>query len=151
MNEQGRPRLHHPTVVHVKQGFNHLELTPTRDYIVVIPRPRLIGTVWIEGGKHNVVVIGGHVTVPTSANQLENGADNTDTGIYVDGATGVVHLEGLLMDAMPTVMFDAIDINAPRAVVDIERVRVNGLYGSDRTMHADARTLGGVGPCESTT
>jgi hypothetical protein len=103
-----------------------------------------VGTLWIEGG-HNVVVIGGHITVPSTANQLDNGADDTDTDIYVEGATGTVHLEGLLLDAMRDVMFDAIDINAPRATVQIERVRVNGLYGSNLTMHADAiHTWGGV-------
>jgi hypothetical protein len=138
------PSLRTPVVLHARQGGNHFYLSTTRDYIIVVPRPRLLGTLWIEGG-HNVVVIGGHITVPSSANQLDNGADDTDTGIYVEGATGTVHLEGLLVDAMPYVMFDAIDINAPLATVQIERVRVNGLYGSDLTEHADAvQPWGGV-------
>lgn len=138
------PSLRTPVVLHAKQGGNRFDLSTTRDYIIVVPRPRLLGTLWIEGG-HNVVVIGGHITVPSSANQRDNGADNTDTGIYVKGASGTVHLEGLLIDAMPDVMFDAIDVNAPRATVQIERVRVNGLYGSDLTEHADAvQTWGGV-------
>ncbi len=138
------PSLRTPVVLHAKQGGNHFYLSITRDYIIVVPRPRLLGTLWIEGG-HNVVVIGGHITVPSSANQRDNGADNTDTGIYVEGASGTVHLEGLLIDAMTDVMFDAIDVNAPRATVQIERVRVNGLYGSDLTQHSDAvQTWGGV-------
>jgi len=138
------PRLSHPAIVHARQGFNHLELSTSRDYIVVLPRPRLVGTLWIQGG-HNVVVVGGHITVPASANQLDNDADDTDDDIYLEGQTGVVHLEGLLLDAMYNAMFDAIDVNAPQAVVQIERVRVTGLYGSDRTQHADAvQTWGGV-------
>jgi hypothetical protein len=138
------PQLLHPEVIHASQGFNHLHLAANRDYIVVLPRPRLVGSLWIQGG-HSLVIIGGHVTVPTSANQLDNDADDTDDDIYLEGQTGTVHLEGLLLDAMHNVMFDAIDINAPRAVVEIERVRVTGLYGSDRTQHADAvQTWGGV-------
>lgn len=138
------PALKHPVVLHASTRGNHFHLSTTRDYIIVVPRPRLLGTLWIEGG-HNVVVVGGHITVPSWANQRDNGADNTDTGIYVEGASGTVHLEGLLFDAMPDVMFDAIDINAPQAAVQIERVRVNGLYGSDRTEHSDAvQTWGGV-------
>ncbi len=138
------PSLRHPVVLHARQGGNHFHLSTSRDYVIVVPRPRLLGTLWIEGG-HDVVVIGGDITVPSSANQLDNGADDTDTGIYVEGASGTVHLEGLLIDAQPDVMFDAIDVNAPRATVQIERVRVNGLWGSDRTEHADAvQTWGGV-------
>lgn len=138
------PPLKNPVVLHASATGSHFHLSTTRDYIIVVPRPRLLGTLWIEGG-HNVVVVGGHVTVPSWANQRDNGADDTDTGIYVEGASGTVHLEGLLIDAMPDVMFDAIDINAPRAAVQIERVRVNGLYGSDLTEHADAvQTWGGV-------
>lgn len=138
------PRLTHPKVLHAKQGFNHLDLSASHDYVIVLPRPRLVGTVWIQGG-HNVVIVGGRITVPASANELDNDADDTDDGIYLEGQTGVVHLEGLLIDGMHDVMFDAIDINAPGAVVEIERVRVTGLYGSDRTQHADAvQTWGGV-------
>jgi hypothetical protein len=138
------PALKNPVVLHASARGNHFVLPTTRDYVIVVPRPRLLGTLWIEGG-HNVVVVGGHITVPSWANQRDNGADDTDTGIYVEGASGTVHLEGLLIDGMPDVMFDAIDINAPRATVEIERVRVNGLYGSDLTEHADAvQTWGGV-------
>jgi hypothetical protein len=138
------PALRNPIVLQAKPSGDHFQLSTARDYIIVVPRPRLLGTLWIEGG-HNVVVVGGHITVPSWANQRDNGADDTDTGVYVDGASGTVHLEGLLIDAMPDVMFDAIDINAPRATVDIERVRVNALYGSDLTEHADAvQTWGGV-------
>jgi hypothetical protein len=138
------PALRNAIVLYASPTGNHFQLAKTRDFIIVVPRPRLLGTLWIEGG-HNIVVVGGHITVPSSANQRDNGADNTDTGIYVEGASGTVHLEGLLIDSMPDVMFDAIDINAPRATVQIERVRVNGLYGSDLTEHADAvQTWGGV-------
>lgn len=138
------PSFSNAVVLHAKQGKNHFELSHHKDYVIVIPRPRLVGTLWIEGG-HNIDVVGGHITVPASANQLDNGADNTDSDIYEEGATGTVHLEGLLLDAMSNVMFDAIDVNAPRADVQIERVRVNGLYGSDLTEHADAvQTWGGV-------
>ena len=138
------PDLVSPTVIALPTTSIHLELDPSKDYILQLPVTGLRGALWVEGG-HNVVLIGGTITVPSTANQTDNGADNTDTGIYIKNATGTVHLEGLVIDADPGVMFDGIDINAPQATVQIENVRITDLWGSDSMMHADAvQTWGGV-------
>ena len=83
--------------------------------------------------------------MPYTANQTDNGADNTDTGIYIRHSTGTVHIEGVLIKADHDVQYDGIDINAPKATVQVENVRIEALYGSKTTEHADAiQPWGGV-------
>ena len=140
------PALTNPTTITVVSGLDpeHLTLDRQRDYILKLPSGGIHGTLEIDGG-HNVVLIGGHITVPASANQADNGRDNTDTAIYVRDSTGTVHIEGVLIDADPNVMFDGIDVNAPQATVDIENVRIDDVYGSYATEHADViQTWGGA-------
>jgi hypothetical protein len=140
------PKLQHATVVHAPNGQNPaiLRLDPQRDYVVKLPRHGLHGTLEINGG-HNVVLIGGEVTVPSTANQTDNGADGTDTAIYIRASTGTVHIEGVLIKADDDTQFDGIDINAPEATVQVENVRVEDVYGSLTTEHADViQTWGGV-------
>lgn len=137
------PRLRHPRTIHVGNGPTRITLSPKHDYRLVLPSTGKIGSLWINGG-HNVVLIGGKITIPTTANQTDNGRDNTDTGIYIEDATGTVHIEGLLITGQPTVMFDGIDVNAPRATVQLENIRVNNVWGSSTSEHADVvQTWGG--------
>jgi hypothetical protein len=132
------PPLTAPTTVDISSGPGPvvLNLDPQADYILKLPPGGLHGTLQIKGG-HNVVLIGGEIIVPASANQTDNGADGTDTGIYIRHSTGIVHLEGILIRAETDVQFDGIDINAPEAVVQVENVRIDGVYGSKTTEHAD--------------
>ena len=140
------PRLRHPTIVTVASGRDPdlLDLSATADYIVRLPAGGVHGTLELNGG-HNIVLTGGEITVPSTANQSDNGADDTDTALYIRGATGTVHVEGVLIRAAPETQFDGIDINAPEANVEIENVRIEDLYGSMTSEHADAiQTWGGV-------
>jgi hypothetical protein len=140
------PKLQHPRVVHVPNHENPaiLRLDPQRDYVVKLPARGLHGTLEINGG-HNVVLTGGEVKVPSSANQTDNGADGTDTGIYVRASTGTVHIEGVLIKADDDTLYDGIDVNAPAATVQVENVRVEDVYGSLTSEHADViQTWGGV-------
>ena len=140
------PRLNDPRTVMVASGQDPyiLNLPTTNDYVVELPRGGVHGTVEINGG-HNVVLIGGEVTVPRSANQHDNGADNTDTAIYVRGSTGTVHIEGVVIRAQPATQFDGIDVNAPLASVQVENVRMEDVYGSRSSEHADViQTWGGA-------
>ncbi len=92
-----------------------------------------------------MVLIGGEVIVPSTANQTDNGADDTDTAIYVRGSTGTVHIEGVLIRAEADTQFDGIDVNAPLATVQVENVRMENVYGSSTTEHADViQTWGGA-------
>jgi hypothetical protein len=140
------PLLASPAVITVRTGMDpdHLILSTDRDYVLKLPRTGIHGTLEIDGG-HNISLVGGQITVPATANQTDNGVDDTDTGIYIKGSTGIVHIEGVLIKANPNVMFDGIDINAPQATVEIENVRMDDVYGSYSTEHADVvQTWGGV-------
>ena len=140
------PRLRDPEVVHVPGGENPaiLRLDTRRDFVVKLPRTGLRGTLEINGG-HNVELIGGEITVPSTANQTDNGADDSDTAIYVRASTGTVHIEGVSIKADADTQFDGIDVNAPQATVQVENVRVEDVYGSRTTEHADViQTWGGV-------
>ena len=141
----GPSELTQPQVVTVKSGHDPdvLNLSTSSDYIVELPA-EIRGTVEINGG-HNVVLIGGAVTVPATANQSDNGADDTDTAIYVRAATGTVHIEGVLIRAETNTQFDGIDVNAPLATVQVENVRMEDVYGSSTSEHADViQTWGGA-------
>jgi hypothetical protein len=140
------PQLTNPQTVLLKSGMDpdYIGLDTTRDYILVIPPGGIHGTVEIDGG-HNVVLIGGSITVPSSANQTDNGTDDTDTVLYIRASTGTVHIEGLQINGDPATQYDGIDINAPLAVVQLENIRVSNVWGSDTTEHADVvQTWGGV-------
>jgi hypothetical protein len=135
-----------PTVVTVPSGRDPavLRLNTSRDYIVQLPPEGIHGTVEINGG-HNIVLDGGEITVPATANQTDNGADDTDTALYVRASTGTVHIEGVLIRGEPGVMFDGIDVNAPQATVQVENVRMEDVYGASTSEHADMiQTWGGV-------
>lgn len=140
------PALRHPQVVHVKNGLDpdHVDLDTSQDYILKLPTGGLHGSLEIDGG-HNVVLIGGSITVPSTANQTDNGSDDTDQGIYVRASTGVVHIEGVYITGDPNTQFDGVDVNAPLATVQLENIRVDNVWGSDTTEHADVvQTWGGV-------
>jgi hypothetical protein len=140
------PTLTAPTVVTVPDGKDPavLRLSTSKDYVVELPPNGIHGTLEINGG-HNVDLVGGEITVPTTANQTDNGADDTDTGLYVRAATGTVHIEGVLIKAESDTLFDGIDVNAPEATVQVENVRVEDVYGSLDSEHADViQTWGGV-------
>jgi hypothetical protein len=140
------PALVDPTTIQLVSGQDPdvVNLNPNKDYILHTPAGGIHGTVEINGG-HNVILIGGVITVPSTANQTDNGQDNTDTALYIRGATGTVHVEGLLIDANHDVLYDGIDINAPQATVQIENVRAQNVWGSENTEHADViQTWGGV-------
>jgi hypothetical protein len=140
------PVLVDPTVVQVASGRDPavLNLNTGRDYIVSLPPSGIHGTVEINGG-HNVILTGGEIVVPSTANQTDNGADDTDSAIYIRASTGIVHIEGVLIRADRDTEFDGIDVNAPQATVEVENVRVEDVYGSMASEHADViQTWGGA-------
>jgi hypothetical protein len=132
-----------------------LRLRKKQDYIVDLPDTDYLGAIKIVGG-HNVTIIGGHITVPSSANQADNDEDSSDQGLLIQNATGTVHVEGVLFDCQssPITMCDAINVNAPDANIVLENDRadeINGTYSkaeggaADTGEHADViETWGGA-------
>jgi hypothetical protein len=131
----------------LQSGLNpdYIWLPPNQDAVIKVPPGGIHGSVEVDGG-HNVVMIGGSITVPSSANQTDNNSDDTDQAIYIRQSTGTVHIEGVQITGDPNTQFDGIDINAPSATVQLENIRVTNVWGSDTTEHADVvQTWGGVG------
>jgi len=163
------PALTNPTTIALKDGYSKLSLDPTKDYIITLPPYVKRGGISVVGG-HHVVIIGGHVQLPAEQ-RADDGTlircdaqKNCDDGgcstrakpptswdyhqycraFYVAQSTGTVHVEGVVIDGRRTKQ-DAFAINAPEATVQIQNVRVEGLYGDEATWHADViQPWGGV-------
>jgi hypothetical protein len=128
------PLLVNPIMVRVPaEGVATLRLDPTRDYIVRIGDVNRLYGVGIEGG-HNVVIIGGHITIPWAGTDLPPYARR---GLGLKGQTGTVHIEGLLIDNEGGDLSEGIQIAAPRAVVQIENVRITGIHARDEVGFTD--------------
>jgi hypothetical protein len=134
------PVLVEPKTIKLGTGYTHTVLATNRDYILKLPATKKVGGTWIDGGR-NVVVIGGHVTIP--AVTTRSGSERT--AISIKGATGTVHVEGVQIDGSGGGQFDGITINAPQAVVQLQNLRVVGVRGGLNSLHADVvQPWGGV-------
>ena len=100
-----------------------------------------VGPVVIKNCR-NAVLIGGQIDVAPTAEL--GGSDQR--GIYVNNCTGVVHIEGVVINgAVNGSEADGIAVNAPKAVVQIQNVRVEGMRGGKSGNHADVfQPWGGV-------
>ena len=135
------PALVNPVVISIGAGFFHARVPTNQDCILRWPTTKHVGTVWIEGCR-NLVSMGGWNTIPLSSD-LSNNANSRI--LYLSGTAGRAHIEGLLGDASGGSMSDGIDINAPLATVEIENVRIDGIYGYMDRFHADCvQPFGGV-------
>lgn len=134
------PPLDHPITIQLGAGQTYNRLDDAKDYVIKLPKTKKVGTTMLEGG-HNIVIIGGHITLPETADK-SNAA--LSRAIYIKNNVGVVHIEGVLIDGSGGGMSDGIDISAPQSIVQIENVRVDGIYGYSDQFHADVvQTFGG--------
>jgi len=129
------PALTSPTTINLttgeQAGASSVNLDNTKDYILRMPSTPKQGALWIGGGR-NVVIIGGEFA-PTRFTDLAG--DNIVLKLYKQ--VGTVHIEGLKFSNPNSLEFDAIAIDAPQAIVQIENVRVDTLLGSQATNHSD--------------
>lgn len=133
------PQLDNPTIINLSAGATSITLNPNKDYIIRFPNTKKIGYTWISGGR-NIVILGGHLTTPFGYTQTSE-----RRALYIKEATGTVHIEGLLIDSSGGGEHDAIAINAPDAIVQIQNVRVENLKGSYASEHSDIiQPWGGV-------
>jgi hypothetical protein len=137
------PKLIDPLRVALGDGYTNTTLGPATDARIVLPRHDKVGGVTIEGG-HNIVLIGGEITVPPGGPPgVEN--DRYRTAVYIKGATGTVHVEGLHLEGAPGAEWDGIDIAAPEATVQLQNIRVDGITGGFHDFHGDVvQPWGGV-------
>jgi hypothetical protein len=135
------PTLVEPKTITLGTGYTHTILPTNRDYIVKLPATKKVGGTWIDGG-HNVVIVGGYLTVPQGSSSAST---NETTALSIKGATGTVHVEGVLIDGTGGGEFDGVTINAPEATVQLENLRIVGVRGGYEKVHADVvQPWGGV-------
>jgi Bacterial Ig domain len=133
------PALSNPVVITVTNANRRLYLDNARDYRLNIAEP-LKRELWIEGG-HNVVVIGGRITIDQLGGDTSY-QDNTAIKIRYGAAGGTVHIEGLLVEG-PYVA-DGIALATPRHV-QLENVRIERVTAI-KDAHPDCiQTQQGVG------
>lgn len=141
------PQLEQPITIKLGTGATYNRLADGQDYLVKLPAVKKVGSTTLEGGR-NIVIIGGYVTLPVLMKapgqpDLSNGA--ISRGIYIKNNHGVVHIEGVLVDATGGGMSDGIVTASPDSVVQIENVRVDGVFGFNHQFHADVvQPFGGV-------
>jgi hypothetical protein len=141
------PTMVNPIVIPITAGNVLVSPMNHPDCILSWPKTKHVGRVQIFN-CHNVISIGGWNTIPPV--YLSNGkVDTSNTPasriLEVSGATGVVHIEGLLGDASGGAMSDGLDFNSPQATIQIENVRIDGIYGYSDMFHADCiQPFGGV-------
>ena len=122
------PALDHPITITLPDTRTVTKMDPGKDYVIVLPPRTKNGSTTLIGG-HNVVMIGGEIAVPEG--------DKMQRGLYIKGATGTVHVEGIHFAMDRGAEADAIVIAAPDAIVQIENVRIDGVHGHQQTWHAD--------------
>jgi hypothetical protein len=76
---------------------------------------------WLEGG-HNVVLVGGHISIPCVSTPYGR------VGLKTRGATGTVHIEGVLIDNSGGYLTDGIAIAAPAATVQLQNLRIGPVW-----------------------
>jgi hypothetical protein len=123
------PTLNNPETVELAPGKDYYELED-RDYIIKFPNYVRDIKTHLVGGR-NIHIIGGHAAIPRFR----------EPAITLQGQTGTVHIEGLLIDNPRNVEADAIAIGAPDAIVQIQNVRVVGLLGGEDTNHDHADVI----------
>jgi hypothetical protein len=130
------PKLRHPRVVRATAHRRVLTLSTRRDYIVRLPRAGLRGLrgLVIEGG-HNVVLIGGRITVPRPTRAYPHD-DRLRRGLYLKGQTGTVHVEGLLIDGPG--LWEGINLDERLgAIVQLENIRIEPIRADDEIGFTD--------------
>ncbi|MCZ2813413.1 MULTISPECIES: hypothetical protein [unclassified Modestobacter] len=103
------------------------------DVLIKLPTDRAVGPITIADCR-NAVIIGGSIRALPSAKV----AGHDQRAIYVRNCTGTVHIEGVHIDgAVSGAQTDGIAANAPKAILQIQNVRVDGLRGMSTGNHAD--------------
>ena len=120
------PALTSPTTVTVSNTNRSLNLDPTRDYIIKFGEVISAGNLSITGGR-NVVLIGGHITVPWRGAWPVDG--NARRGLYLKHWTGTMHVEGLLIDGEDLAEGIDVDTRTVGATLQVQNVRVGFVHG----------------------
>jgi hypothetical protein len=127
------PVLSHPKIIELSASDRELILDEHTDYRLVLPKtPLTVRSGLSITGGHNIVLIGGTLLVPSSAQAPDS---QQRRAVYLKGQTGVVHIEGVRLGGDLSEGFDLDERLG--ATVQIENVQVDTVHGSRDTNHAD--------------
>ncbi len=116
------------------RGSNVWYLDNTKDYRVTLGDvSSTLGGIRFSGGR-NVVVMGGHITVPWAGTSA---SIESRRALLFYRQVGTVHLEGTLIDNAGGDLSEGIQIDAPNAIVQIQNVRVTGIHARDQVNFSD--------------
>jgi hypothetical protein len=109
-------------------------LDPTKDYVLKLGHRQEAGKIpgLVVSGGRNVVILGGRVTIPAPADPSPE-----RKGLTFHDQTGIVHVEGVLVDGSP---LQCLVLNSAQAVFQIENFRCEGvsMYKENfSTAHSD--------------
>jgi hypothetical protein len=108
-----------------------IRLDDRQDYIIRLPGEPVNRGLAIQGG-HNVVLVGGEIRIPW---QGDHASVTSRTGLKIIGATGVVHVEGLVIGGDD--LSEGIQIDAPQAIVQIQNVGIYDIHARDQVSFSD--------------
>jgi hypothetical protein len=135
------PVLTNPITVNVPandtrygNGVTKVVLASGQDARINLPSTTKVGGLWIEGGR-NVIVIGGHIQ-PNPNHSMISGSLGM-RGIYVKNNTGVVHIEGVLIDSPDDREYDAMEVDSGQTTLQLENDRFLKVAGTRDTNHGD--------------
>ena len=131
-----RPAMSNPIVIRLHVGSDSLHLNDNRDYILKMPAVKKLGPLYIRGGR-NVRIIGGVMSTKVKGPNI---VIMDDAGTHVGR---IVHIEGVVINGTSGVPSDGIKIKAPKTVVQLEKDRIIGLWGTLSGYHADVVQPGG--------
>ncbi len=130
------PQLKNPVIINISNTNRSPKLDKTKDYIIKMPDTPLTapGGLVISGG-HHVVLIGGEIRFDHMPEDPKKSLEAR--GIYINGATGTVHIEGLWITGEGLKEGFNIDLRAPEAILQLQNIRVDTVHGSREGHHAD--------------
>ena len=102
-----------------------------RDYLIEMPDEPVRRGIVLDGGR-NIVLIGGEISIPW---QGDDASIASRTGLKILDAEGTVHIEGLLLRGED--ISEGIQIDAPKATVQIQNVRVEDVHARDQEDFTD--------------
>lgn len=110
----------------VADGYTKYTLPVDRDAIFELPNFVKNGSLFVEGGR-NIIIRGGHIR------------PNVDTSraIYIKNNKGTVHIEGVVIEGSGTLNFDAITIDSPDTILQVQNVRILNVHGTHSGFHGD--------------
>ena len=107
-----------------------VNLADGKDYVIKLPLVAFKRGLILSGGR-NIVLVGGEIWIPMQ----KNPSIASRTALKVKDATGIVHIEGLLMHG-PDIS-EGIQIAAPKATVQLQNIRIENIHARDQKTFKD--------------